>query len=85
MTAKPWQAHVDPDSLERYALNQLSEEASSAIEQHLLLCTSCQERLQEMDEFLIAIRAEQSGTFALEPAGVRGSARWHLRSSPHRA
>jgi hypothetical protein len=85
MTARPWQAHVDADSLERYALNQLSEEATTTIEEHLLLCPSCQRRLQETDEFLKTIRAEASGSFSLEPAELRSSTRSYLRPLPNRA
>jgi anti-sigma factor RsiW len=85
MTATPWQAHVDADSLERYALNQLSEEASATIEEHLLLCPLCQRRLQETDEFVNALRAESCATRRLEPAGVRSNVRISSRPLPHRA
>lgn len=84
MTARPWQAHVDADLLERYALNQLGEEATATIEEHLLLCPSCQRRLQEMDEFRSTIRAELSGPLALEPAELRSSTRSYLRLLPNR-
>lgn len=85
MTARPWQAHVEAELLERYALKQLSDDESATIEEHLLLCPTCQRRLQESDEFLNAIRAELSATRSVEAAGVRSNIRVSLRPSPHRA
>ncbi|MBZ5609481.1 MAG: zf-HC2 domain-containing protein [Acidobacteriia bacterium] len=42
-----------PDNLlERYAMGKLSEQESAPLEEHLLVCPPCQQRLDELDEFL---------------------------------
>jgi anti-sigma factor RsiW len=45
------------DLLERYAMRNLSDVESGPLEEHLLLCPACQQRLQDMDEFLAAAKA----------------------------
>ena len=47
--------HIDEDDLEAYALDRLPEEAAAPIEEHLLICEECQDRLLEWDEFLRAM------------------------------
>lgn len=49
--------HLDEESLERYSLNRLPEAEVEALEEHLLACEHCQQRLDEMDEFLAAARS----------------------------
>lgn len=44
--------HLDGDTLEEYAFRRLSEAATEALEEHLLICETCQEALAEVDEFV---------------------------------
>ncbi len=50
-------AHLRADSLERYSFGQLSGLSLKRTEEHLLLCTNCRERLDELELMLTAIRA----------------------------
>ena len=45
-------AHIEEEMLERYALNQLNEEQSAPLEEHLLVCSKCQDRLDAVDEYV---------------------------------
>lgn len=84
MTAQPWQAHVDAEMLERYALNQLSETSSASIEEHLLVCAQCQQKLAETDDFIATLRATESRP-GKEEAAVRPASRRELQASSDRA
>ena len=49
--------HIDDEVLEQYALGGIGDEAELAsIEQHLLVCGACQDRLNEEDEFARVLR-----------------------------
>jgi hypothetical protein len=50
-------SHVEDDLLEHYAMNALAESKLAQVEEHLLLCSSCQDRLTETEDFLLAIRS----------------------------
>jgi hypothetical protein len=47
--------HVAEDDLEQYALKTFSESACAALEEHLLICTECRERLQFTGQYLEAM------------------------------
>ena len=49
--------HQSEDALELYAMGTLPDSETGPLEEHLLVCHECQDRLREMDEFLAAIRA----------------------------
>jgi hypothetical protein len=49
--------HIAQDVLEEYALGRLNEADEEAVEEHLLLCEECQDRLTDIDDFIGAIRA----------------------------
>jgi hypothetical protein len=49
--------HVPEDDLELYAMRSLPAPESERLEDHLLICQSCQDRLQSTDEFVAAMRA----------------------------
>jgi hypothetical protein len=53
--------HIEDDDLERYSMRTLGETQTPALEEHLLFCHSCQNRLYEMDQFLESIRAVAPG------------------------
>ena len=45
-------AHIDEDTLERYAMSQLPVGELAPVEEHLLVCPHCQDRLAEIDRLL---------------------------------
>ncbi len=44
------------DNLELYAMSRLDEAQTEALEEHLLLCEFCRERVEKTDQFINAIR-----------------------------
>jgi hypothetical protein len=48
--------HPDDEVVEAYAMRRLEEPLLSAYEEHLLICEDCQKRLQQMDQYLDAMR-----------------------------
>jgi len=48
--------HAADEQLERYSLRSLAEPDLAELEEHLLVCTHCQERLQEIDAYTSAMR-----------------------------
>lgn len=48
--------HISEDELDRYAARQLPEAQATVVEDHLLTCSFCQERLRVTDEFIVALR-----------------------------
>jgi anti-sigma factor RsiW len=49
--------HVTEDDLERYAMRTLSAPESDHLEEHVLICQSCRDRLESTDEFVAAMRS----------------------------
>jgi anti-sigma factor RsiW len=49
--------HVDENVLEQYSLGSASAEETAALEEHLLICDYCRQRLLQVDWFITAIRA----------------------------
>ena len=60
MTGNPWEAHVDEERLERYAMGVLPKEQAASVEEHLLLCVYCQNKVTELDELIEALRNPRS-------------------------
>ena len=50
------QCHVDAEDLERYSMGESPPEATPFIEEHLLTCDICRNRLQETDAYLRVMR-----------------------------
>ena len=50
-------AHLRGDSLERYSFGQLRGQSLKRTEEHLLLCATCRECLDEFEQMITAIRA----------------------------
>jgi len=46
------------DLLENYALQRLNEEESATVCEHLLVCSDCQEELEELEEYGRAMKRE---------------------------
>ena len=51
-----YQQHVLDENLEAYVLRQLQEEETEVLEDHLLLCHNCQQRLTETQQRIQATR-----------------------------
>lgn len=60
------QKHFDEEMLERYALGQLEGSDLAAVEEHLLVCQRCRDRVVELDQFIAAFRGAVHG-FAQRP------------------
>ena len=56
--------HVPEDSLEAYARHKLSANHRAGVENHLLLCRTCQTKLLEIEEYVRALRAALQGVNA---------------------
>jgi hypothetical protein len=48
--------HITEDLLERYAMGTLPEAEQVPLEEHLLVCAFCQDRLQIEDDFIAGLR-----------------------------
>ena len=53
--------HISEDLLDRYALKKLPESEVVALEEHLLLCSDCQDRLRLTEDFIEALRDVKRG------------------------
>ncbi len=53
----PEENHIEDDELEFYALGRLCESRVEAVEEHVLICESCQDRLAETEAYVQAVRA----------------------------
>ena len=49
--------HFSLECLEEYAMDMLSEEDCTFLEEHLLICSSCQDRLADADEYIRVAKA----------------------------
>jgi anti-sigma factor RsiW len=49
--------HICDDDLELYAMDRLDETDAAPVEEHLLVCEGCRERLAEWDEYVRAMLA----------------------------
>jgi len=58
--------HAAEDDLECYAMRTLSTPKVESLEEHLLICAECRDRLTAADEYVMAMKAaaklRQSGT-----------------------
>ena len=48
-------SHADDDSLEQYSIGSMAESDVAQLEEHLLVCSACQKRLEEIDAYVTAI------------------------------
>ena len=49
--------HIAEETLERYAMARLSEAELVPVEEHLLLCQDCRERVAWLEDFVCAMRS----------------------------
>jgi hypothetical protein len=59
--------HAGEEELELYSMGRLEGTQLEAIEEHLLVCASCQDRLEDMDIYVRAARAA-TAKLAAEPS-----------------
>jgi anti-sigma factor RsiW len=59
--------HARGEDLERYSMGTLSGPEGEAVEEHLLLCTACQDELSEIDAYVRTMRAAASRLRSEEP------------------
>jgi hypothetical protein len=58
--------HASEDALEHYVLGGLDEQEVADVEEHLLVCSTCQARLEETESFITAMRSA-AGKLRAEP------------------
>jgi hypothetical protein len=63
--------HVDAEDLERYSMGASPLETTPFIEEHLLTCDSCRNRLRETDVYLLAMRTSSEQVRRDEKAAKR--------------
>jgi hypothetical protein len=73
----PLTTHIDEDVLELYSLGRLSETQSSGLEEHLLTCHACQQRLEQTDDFVRAFRMAVRGKSQPEKRDERRRRWWN--------
>lgn len=49
--------HPSDEILDEYAFNRLPQEDADQLEEHLMVCAHCQDRLELADQFRAEIRA----------------------------
>jgi hypothetical protein len=49
--------HASDEALEQYATHSLPEAALAEIEEHLLVCSQCQQQVEEIDAYVSAMRS----------------------------
>lgn len=69
-------SHPNEEILEEYAFHRLPEGLAAQVEEHLLICHTCQDALAETDRFVSALRA------AARPAPVAVTVHWGWRLAP---
>src|ERR1039458_9782089 len=55
ITMRDSDRHPDAEDLERYSMSMGAREDAALLEEHLLTCEGCQERLRETDDYLLAM------------------------------
>ena len=59
--------HQTEEQLEFYALGRLTETQVAAVEEHLLVCSVCQDKLDEVEAYALAMREAISAEPKPEP------------------
>jgi hypothetical protein len=69
------QHHLDENVVEGYSMQSLSEDVTAEVEQHLLFCESCRDRVLEADAYTLALK-RATKRLPAEPARARWSFRF---------
>ena len=67
--------HAGEDTLELYSMGKLQDPDLASLEEHLLVCTECQDRAAEADSFVWATRVAAAGLRKEKSSGTLGSFR----------
>jgi anti-sigma factor RsiW len=62
--------HGTDDQLEQYALGRLPESDLPLLEEHLMVCPDCQERLDGIENFALGMREALGTEYALKPVAA---------------
>jgi len=75
--------HISEELLERYSLQQLSDDQLEPVEEHLLVCELCQKHLTQVDNYVAAMKiaARQITADLPLPAVSRRPLQWALSLS----
>jgi hypothetical protein len=52
--------HMDEEKAEQYALGDIAEDEIAQCDEHLLVCEACRQRVQQADEWLLAVQTAAS-------------------------
>jgi len=64
--------HIPGEVLEKYSLGILPDVDSAPLDEHLLICPTCQRRLEEIDDYVRVMKAAtaaMAGTPRSKPCG----------------
>ena len=61
--------HISDAALENYSLDHLAEPELEVVEEHILICPTCQDRLTEIDDFVRAFRLAHAHLEEVGPDG----------------
>jgi len=64
--------HASEDALEQYAIGKMSEGEVAPVEEHLLVCPHCCERVAWLDDFVESIRSAARATSRVAATGHKG-------------
>ena len=67
-------SHETDEQLELFGLGRLTEQRVAVVEQHLLLCEVCQERLSDVETFAVAMRQAVGDEPKVQ--AIKGSFEW---------
>jgi len=48
--------HIADEVIERYSMGKVPDVEAASLEEHILVCEQCQDRLEEVDRFIVALR-----------------------------
>jgi hypothetical protein len=62
--------HPAEEILEEYAFNRLGDTQATALEEHILICADCQKNLEDIDEYILLMKAA-TAEYAARPKAIR--------------
>jgi hypothetical protein len=62
--------HPAEEILEEYAFNRLGDAQAAALEEHILICADCQKNLEDIDEYILLMKAA-TAEYAARPKAIR--------------
>jgi anti-sigma factor RsiW len=60
--------HADEERLENYVLGRLPSSDLPLLEEHLMICSTCRDRLDEVEQFALAMKQAMNQDHRTEPA-----------------